>query len=174
MLNTLTPKPYMVLVVPGLNNQTFNLMATTSTTPFTSHLHQFYPAASIKAGWLQFSLLATSDSNTLYRPWLSKYTTKCWEINPCPSKTMTNQDKQIFLNPEYHVWLRHDQLIIHALLSSLSNSMIPMIVRSTSSQWAITKLTNVFSSRTRSRIMALKWNFPPPHKTIRELNNIST
>lgn len=50
-------------------------------------------------------------------------------------------------------------MIIHAIQTSLSNSMVPLIARYETSQEAMSTLTNVFSSKTLSRIMALKKKF---------------
>ena len=74
---------------------------------------------------------------------------------PCPPSTITTQDK-VIVNNDYTQWIRQDKLILHAIVASITELVIPLIATSKSSHEAMSKLTNIFASRTRSRIMSLK------------------
>ncbi|OMO63086.1 Integrase, catalytic core [Corchorus capsularis] len=75
--------------------------------------------------------------------------------HPCPAKSLTT-DGTATLNPAFTKWVRQDKLILHAIVVSVSEAVVPMIVSSKSSQEAMSKLTNIFAGKTRSRVMSLK------------------
>ncbi|KAG6776831.1 hypothetical protein POTOM_016621 [Populus tomentosa] len=54
---------------------------------------------------------------------------------PCPSATILT-DHSTIPNPAYHIWIRQDQLILNALIGSLSPTLIPFVARSTTSREA--------------------------------------
>ena len=74
---------------------------------------------------------------------------------PCPAPTIIIRET-VTSNPAYLKWIRQDKLILHAIITSLTESVISLIATSKSSQEAMTKLTNLFASITRSRVMSLK------------------
>ena len=59
-------------------------------------------------------------------------------------------------DPTYKRWKRQDQLILHAIISSVDPSIITMLgnVKTSKQAWDI--LTKMFASKTRARIMHLK------------------
>ena len=56
----------------------------------------------------------------------------------------------------HHLWFRQDKLILSAILTSVSPAMIPLIATSQTSYQAWTKLTKLYASRSRTRVMQLK------------------
>lgn len=78
----------------------------------------------------------------------------CVHLQPSPMKR-----KQVVSNHEYTIWQWQDKLIIHAILSSLSNLIILMIARSAFAREAMTTLIKTFSSKTRSRVITFKRKF---------------
>jgi hypothetical protein len=53
-------------------------------------------------------------------------------------------------------WFRQDKLILNAILTSVSDSVIPFIAASKTSSQAWNKLTKLYASRSRTRVMQLK------------------
>jgi hypothetical protein len=45
---------------------------------------------------------------------------------PCPPNTITT-DNHTFPNPSHKLWIRQDQLLLNAIISSLSPTIIPFI-----------------------------------------------
>lgn len=77
----------------------------------------------------------------------------------CPAKIIAEDESKPIEtkpNPTYSLWVRQDKLILHALLSFLSEAVVPTITRATSSRDAMTMLVNIFSGKTKSRIITLK------------------
>lgn len=64
----------------------------------------------------------------------------------CPAKT----------DPDYNYWTRQDQLILHAIITSVDHSIITTLGNVKSSQQAWDTLKKMFASKTRARIMHLK------------------
>ncbi|RVX07490.1 Retrovirus-related Pol polyprotein from transposon RE1 [Vitis vinifera] len=56
----------------------------------------------------------------------------------------------------HHLWFRQDKLILSAILTSVSPAVIPLIATSQTSYQAWTKLTKLYASRSRTRVMQLK------------------
>ena len=65
-------------------------------------------------------------------------------------------DHSTIPNPTYHIWIRQDQLILNALIGSLSPTLIPFIVRSTTSREAWNILANTYAKPSRGRIKQVK------------------
>ncbi|GFP94576.1 hypothetical protein PHJA_001602000 [Phtheirospermum japonicum] len=59
-------------------------------------------------------------------------------------------------NPAYIRWKRQDQLILHGILASLTEAVIPLIASATSSSDAWIRLDRIFSKRSQSHIIHLK------------------
>lgn len=59
-------------------------------------------------------------------------------------------------NHEFVHWKRQDQLILHALLSSLTEPVIPLIGMATTSHEAWSRLHRIFSKRSQTHIIHLK------------------
>ncbi|KAG6737029.1 hypothetical protein POTOM_060014 [Populus tomentosa] len=66
--------------------------------------------------------------------------------NPCPDRTSAT----------FSPWMRQDQLLLHAIRISVSDSIAPLIASTTASKEAWDKLTRLYASHSRSRVMSLK------------------
>lgn len=62
-------------------------------------------------------------------------------------------------NPSYTLWKIQDQLILHAILASLSEAIISFVSSATTTRGAWDCLVRRFANRSRSRIMYLKGRF---------------
>ena len=82
--------------------------------------------------------------------------------NPMPSKTIT-KDATIESNPAYLSWLRQDKLLFGALAGTLSPTLGPLIIRTTTTKEAWDILANTYAKPSRGHIKQLK----------AQLNNIS-
>ncbi|KAF5446910.1 hypothetical protein F2P56_032505 [Juglans regia] len=71
----------------------------------------------------------------------------------CPPQPMTTDAAT---SAAYQLWLRQDKLILSAILTSVSPIVIPLIATSKTSHQAWTKLTKLYASRSRTRVMQLK------------------
>ncbi|KAI4346062.1 hypothetical protein L6164_013144 [Bauhinia variegata] len=73
---------------------------------------------------------------------------------PCPSKPLNNAPNVI--NPTYTNWVRQDQLILHAIVSSIKATVVTHlgVVRTSKQAWDTLK--TMYVGRSRMRIMALK------------------
>ena len=70
---------------------------------------------------------------------------------PCPLATIiTNQST--LPNPAYNVWIHQDQLIINALIGSLSPTIITFVARSRTTQEAWTILSKTYTKPSRRHI----------------------
>ncbi|KAA8515450.1 hypothetical protein F0562_018939 [Nyssa sinensis] len=75
---------------------------------------------------------------------------------------LANQTTQ--LNPAHTFWIRQDQLILNAIIGSLSPTLIPFITRATTSRQAWTILANTYAQPSRSRIKQVKGHLKNPTK----------
>ncbi|GKV31443.1 hypothetical protein SLEP1_g40129 [Rubroshorea leprosula] len=66
--------------------------------------------------------------------------------NPCPVATA----------PEYSLWARQDQLLRHALITSVSENITPYIAAAATAQQAWETLARLYANRSRSRVITLK------------------
>ena len=53
----------------------------------------------------------------------------------------------------HHLWFRQDKLVLSAILTSVSPTVIPLIATSQTSYQAWTKLTKLYASRSKTRVM---------------------
>lgn len=67
----------------------------------------------------------------------------------CPVKT----------DPDFNYWIRQDQLILHAIITSVDPSIITTLGNFQTSQQAWDVLQKMFASKTHARIMHLKERF---------------
>ncbi|OMO62750.1 hypothetical protein CCACVL1_22657 [Corchorus capsularis] len=72
-----------------------------------------------------------------------------------PAKKI-QKDGITIANPKYSFWLRQDKLILHAIIASSSEAVLPYVASSATSHDAWQKLLKLFANKTRSRIMDLK------------------
>ncbi|XP_073260714.1 uncharacterized protein [Populus alba] len=82
----------------------------------------------------------------------------------CPSSTLPlniSPDGSTSVNapnPAFLCWLRQDKLILHAILASVSESVMPLIAASSTAHDAWSKLQRLYANRSRSCVMQLKEN----------------
>jgi hypothetical protein len=80
---------------------------------------------------------------------------------PCPSQYLpTNTDNPTTqtLNPEYHTWIRQYQLILNAIIGSITPTIIPFIARATTARAAWNILAATYATPSRGRIKQVKAN----------------
>ena len=78
--------------------------------------------------------------------------------NPRPAATITqatNSGARQAPNPAYHQWLLQDQLVLSALLSSLSEDILGRVWRFTTATEVWSALEGMFSSGSRARTMQI-------------------
>lgn len=74
---------------------------------------------------------------------------------PCLSTTIT-KDSAIESNLANTHWIRQDQLILSAIISSLTPSLIPFIAAAEAARSAWEIITNTYGKSSRGKIIALK------------------
>ena len=74
---------------------------------------------------------------------------------PCPPATVTTNDIES-PNPAHNIWIRQDQLLLNAILGSISPSIIPFITSAKTACDAWTALANTYAKPSRGHIMHLK------------------
>ncbi|CAL9004058.1 unnamed protein product [Prunus brigantina] len=74
---------------------------------------------------------------------------------PCPPATLTQENTTI-PNPSYSLWIRQDQLILNAIIGSLSPTIISFIAQAQTSKQAWTTLANTYAKPSRGRIKQIK------------------
>jgi len=80
---------------------------------------------------------------------------------PCPSQyhtASTDNNTTQTLNPEYHTWIRQDQLILNAIIGSITPTIIPFIARATTAREAWNILAATYATPSRGRIEQVKAN----------------
>ncbi|KAG6788032.1 hypothetical protein POTOM_004085 [Populus tomentosa] len=75
--------------------------------------------------------------------------------NPCPSPTLIT-DNIIISNPAYSLWARQDQLLLNAIVGSLSPPLISFVARTKSSHDAWHVLATTYAKPSRGRIRQVK------------------
>lgn len=75
----------------------------------------------------------------------------------CPLKTVLEAP-----NPAHTFWIQQDQLLLHAILASVSEQVTPLLAFATTSHEAWTKVTRLYASRSCSRVMSLKEHLGKP------------
>ncbi|KAJ0094498.1 hypothetical protein Patl1_15515 [Pistacia atlantica] len=73
----------------------------------------------------------------------------------CPSKDVAVDGKSS-PNPEFGLWIRQDKLLLHAILASLSESVVQRCATAQSSREAWVKLHKLFANKSKLRVMNLK------------------
>ncbi|MCH99946.1 hypothetical protein A2U01_0020961, partial [Trifolium medium] len=71
----------------------------------------------------------------------------------CPSQTLPNAATT---NPAYTHWIRQDQLILHAIISSVAATVVTHLGTVTNAKQAWDILKTMYAGKSRIRIMALK------------------
>ncbi|KAK2638883.1 hypothetical protein Ddye_026678 [Dipteronia dyeriana] len=73
----------------------------------------------------------------------------------CPPETITTGDTTA-QNPEHHIWVRQDQLLLNAILGSITPSIIPFIASAKTAHDAWVALANTYAKPSRGHIIHLK------------------
>lgn len=73
----------------------------------------------------------------------------------CSPSTITHNAKTV-PNPDHLQWRRQDQLILHAILASLSESVIPLVASATSSHEAWTRFSRLYAKQSTTHMIYLK------------------
>ena len=79
---------------------------------------------------------------------------------PAPLQTLTVTTANISTpqpNPDYHAWLIQDQMILSALISSLTENILAYVVRCTISQEVWLTLERMFTAHSRARTMNIHY-----------------
>ena len=74
---------------------------------------------------------------------------------PCPPATLT-QNNTTISNPAHTLWIRQDQLILNALIGSISHTIIPFIAQTKTAREAWTVLATTYAKPSRGRIKQAK------------------
>ena len=74
----------------------------------------------------------------------------------CPSQYLTTTTQT--LNQEYHTWIHQDQLILNAIIGSITPTIIPFIARATTAREAWNILAATYATPSRGRIKQVKAN----------------
>ena len=74
---------------------------------------------------------------------------------PCPPATIQTAEVSS-PNPAFHLWTRQDQLLLNAIIGSISPSIIPFIASAKTANDAWTALANTYAKPSRGHIMHLK------------------
>ncbi|XP_022714623.1 uncharacterized protein LOC111274304 [Durio zibethinus] len=115
------------------------------TVPCRRHLLPFFADASTSFGHDHCYLLS-----------LLTFTVMICQWHICSStSTISTRDKTT-TNPEYAKWIKQDKLILYAIIASSGETVVLMTAASKTSYGAMTRLTNLFASKTRSRVMYFK------------------
>jgi hypothetical protein len=80
---------------------------------------------------------------------------------PCPPDEIPNPvpadgAAATITNPEYYIWHQHDQSILSAIVSSLSEGVIGMVVLATTSREAWEVLEGSFATQSTARVMQIR------------------
>lgn len=75
--------------------------------------------------------------------------------HPCPPAT-TTAGTVTSPNPAYILWQRQDQLLLHAILASLSNTIMPLLASAPTSRDAWDRAARIYANKSHSRILHLK------------------
>lgn len=88
----------------------------------------------------------------------------------CPPSTVLIDNKSE-PNPLHAQWIRQDQLILSAIIGSVSPTLIPFIAAATTSRGAWDILASIYGRSSRGRILALKNRIHNPVKGTRTISD---
>ncbi|OMO78714.1 hypothetical protein COLO4_24683, partial [Corchorus olitorius] len=77
---------------------------------------------------------------------------------PCPPAIIPSEkDATISMsNPAFEHWVQQDQLLLHGIIASASEAVIPFFASCSSSKAAWTKINSMYANKSRSRMMQLR------------------
>ena len=71
--------------------------------------------------------------------------------HPCPPSTTTNADStETVPNLAYRLWKRQDSLLLHAMLASVSDNLVPLITSTGSAAEAWIRLERTYASKSHT------------------------
>ncbi|GKV01016.1 hypothetical protein SLEP1_g13615 [Rubroshorea leprosula] len=134
------------------NNSPNSATSKTSTTAAVTVLN-----SGLTNGPLSFNSAAfpVKLTPTNYLSWKAQFTSLLagYELDgyldgrhPCPVATA----------PKYSLWARQDQLLRHALITSVSENITPYIAAAATAQQAWETLAKLYANRSRTRVITLK------------------
>jgi len=75
----------------------------------------------------------------------------------CPSQTLRDPiTGSSFIGTSFWCWFRQDNLILHAILASVFEPVLPFIATSSTTRDAWLKLQRLYVNRSRTRVMQFK------------------
>jgi hypothetical protein len=85
----------------------------------------------------------------------------CRWLSPCPPSQVSDSSdgSTLAINPSFHHWKPHDQIILSALLSSLSIDVMYLVVDYQTSSCVWRTFEKAFASLSNSHIMQLHGSF---------------
>ncbi|KAL1186959.1 hypothetical protein V6Z11_A01G214800 [Gossypium hirsutum] len=75
--------------------------------------------------------------------------------HPCPPKTTNNTTS---INPAYQTWLQQDKLLFGALVGTISQNLVPLVLRCITSVETWTVLASTYARPSRGHIKQIKDN----------------
>ena len=72
----------------------------------------------------------------------------------CPSPILKENGKEV-VNPNYSLWIRQDQLLLSAILASISTNVIPFVASAKTSEDAWDTLATIYAKPS----MVVSWEF---------------
>jgi hypothetical protein len=75
---------------------------------------------------------------------------------PCPPRSLTNEQGQSSVNPEYTIWNKKDQFILSWINATLSEAVLATVYGLNTSRQVWSALASRFTSQSRSRISHIK------------------
>nr|XP_017233261.1 PREDICTED: uncharacterized protein LOC108207314 [Daucus carota subsp. sativus] len=105
--------------------------------------------------------LPTKLTESNFLVWRKQLKTSLFDYNlqgyvdgTLPTPPSRKKDKTT--NPDYYFWQHQDQFILNAMLGSCGETIQPSIPTATCSKDAWDRLKNIFSNKSRTRVLSLK------------------
>lgn len=86
----------------------------------------------------------------------------CLAQSLSPTSAGTSTDSSV--NTDYTLWKRQDQLLFHSILAFTTERVAPLIANCTISKEAWEKLAQLYSSKSRSRIITFRERLTEPRR----------
>lgn len=87
-----------------------------------------------------------------------------------PSKLDVEADGNLIPNLAYSFWFQQDQIFLHGIIASTTESVVPFITLCKTSQEAWDKITRMYANKSMSMMMSLKYKLSTP-KGSKSVNN---
>ncbi|XVE54529.1 hypothetical protein DITRI_Ditri03aG0088900 [Diplodiscus trichospermus] len=128
-------------------------MATDKTSLAISSSNQTNPLAPISINTTAQLPLKLNSIN--YPSWLLQFTSLLsgYDLtdfltgnNPCPNTILKTENTQI-INPAYTFWQRQDKSILHTIVASITEPIVPLIATEKTSQETWERLSKMFANK---------------------------